>query len=133
MGVPFTQYLLSARQSWLMSWSSIVASVGSMVLVAMATWWFGVMGATAAAVSGVFMLHLTRYGLALRLGCAYRLEPGLLWGVGVILAVYGFTRWIATPMPVKVALAALAIGVVVKRITSRGSLRDVLTAVVPSK
>jgi O-antigen/teichoic acid export membrane protein len=133
IGVPFTQYLLSVRQSVLMSWVSIVISLGSMLLVAISTWEFGIMGATGAAVAGVFILHFTRYMLARRLNCPYRFEAGVLWGIITILALYLLTRWTAVPLPIKFLMAAVVIAMVGTRLMRQVSFHDVLTSLVPKK
>lgn len=133
MGIPFTQYLLTARQSFLMSRSSIAVSLASMFLVAAATRQFGVIGATAAAVFGVFALHATRALLARRLGCRYHIEPGVFWGVAVVMALYLVTRWIELPLAAKVVLGAAVIAVGAARLMRRVSVRDLLTALAPTK
>jgi O-antigen/teichoic acid export membrane protein len=133
MGVPFTQYLLSVRQSVLMSWSSVVISLGSMLLVAISTWEFGIIGATGAAVAGVFILHITRYMLARRLNCPYRFEAGVLWGIITILTLYLLTRWTAVPLSMKFLMAAVVIAMVGARLMRQVSFHDVLTSLVPKK
>ena len=133
MGIPFTQYLLTARRSSLMSWSSIVVSLATMLLVAAATWQFGVIGATGAAVVGVFALHITRYVLARHCGCRYQIESGVPWGVAVVMALYLLTRWVEVPLPLKFLMGAAVIAVVGIRLMRRVSVRDLLTALVPTK
>jgi O-antigen/teichoic acid export membrane protein len=133
LGVPFTQYLLTARQSFLMSWSSIVVSLATMLLVAAGTWQFGVIGATAAAVMGVFTLHVTRAMLARHLGCRYHVEPGVFWGAAVVMALYLLTRWIEFPLSAKFVMGAAVIAMVGVRLMRRISVRDLLTALAPSK
>ena len=105
MGLPFTQYLLTIRRSFLLSWSSVLMSLGTMGLVCVATWQFGVVGATSAAVLGALALHGLRFYLARRLGCPYGLEGGLLWSVGAVLAVYLMTYRVGVPLPGKIVLA----------------------------
>jgi O-antigen/teichoic acid export membrane protein len=133
MGVPFTQYLLTARQSFLMSWFSIVVSLTTMLLVAAGTWQFGVIGATAAAVMGVFTLHVTRAMLARHFGCRYHVEPGVFCGAAVVMALYLLTRWIEFPLSAKFVMGAAVIAMVGVRLMRRISVRDLLTALAPSK
>ncbi len=106
MGIPFTQYLLTLRQSVLLSWTSVLIGLGTVGLVAAATWLFGVIGATSAAVFGALALHGMRFFLARRFGCRYGLEPGLFWSIGVVLAVYVLTYRVGLPLSVKMMLAA---------------------------
>jgi hypothetical protein len=104
-----------------------------MLLVAAATWQFGVIGATGAAVVGVFALHITRYILARHCGCRYHIESGVLWGVAVVMALYLLTRWVEPPLPLKFFMGAAVIAVVGIRLMRRVSVRDLLTALVPTK
>ncbi len=133
MAIPFTQYLLTVRQNVLLSWSSIVMSLGTVGLVCLATWQFGVVGATSAAVLGAVALQLMRFILARRFGCPYGIESGMLWGMGLLLMLYGVTTRIELSFPVKVLLGLAVIGVTVRQMMRRVSFRDVLTALVPSK
>ena len=109
MAIPYTQYLLTARQNVLLSWSSVLMSLGTMGLVSVATWQFGVIGATSAAVFGALALHGMRFYLARRLGCPYGLEAGLLWGTGAILVAYVVTYRVGLPLPVKFILAGAVV------------------------
>ena len=106
MGMPFTQYLLTVRQNVLLSWSSILMSLGTVGLVAAATWLFGVIGATSAAVFGALALHGMRFVLARRFGCPYGLETGALWSMGAVLAVYVLTYRVGLPFSAKMMMAA---------------------------
>jgi O-antigen/teichoic acid export membrane protein len=105
MGIPYTQYLLTERQSLLLSWSSIVMSVGTIALICVATWQFGVIGATSAAVFGALSLHGMRFYLARRLGCPYTFEAGVLWGMGAVMGIYVLTYHVGLPLPAKMILA----------------------------
>lgn len=111
MAIPYTQYLLTVRQSFLLSWSSMVMSLGTMVLVCVATWQFGVIGATSAAVFGALALHGMRFSLARRFGCPYGFEAGVLWGVGTVLFVYLVTYRVGLPLPAKMILAGAVLTV----------------------
>ncbi len=111
MGLPSTQFLLSVRQNVLLSWTSIVVSLGTMGLVAAATWQFGVIGATSAAVFGALAMHGTRVYLARRFGCPYGFEAGVLWGVGTVLLVYLVTYQVGLPLPAKIILAGTVLTV----------------------
>jgi O-antigen/teichoic acid export membrane protein len=133
MGIPYTQFLLTVRQNALLSWSSVLMSLGTMGLVVLATWQFGVIGATSAAVVGALSLHGMRYVLARRFGCPYRLETGMLWGAGVTVLAYLISRLIEIPLPLKALAGVIVIGVAVRQILKRVSVHDVLTAMVPSK
>jgi len=133
MAIPFTQYLLVVRQNVLLSWSSIAMSLGTIGLVCLATWQFGVIGATGAAVLGAMALQLMRFVLARRFGCPYGIESGMLWGMGLLLVLYGVTTRIELSLPVKALLALTVIGVTIRQIVRRISVRDLLTALVPSK
>jgi len=133
MAIPFTQYLLVVRQNVLLSWSSIAMSLGTIGLVCLATWQFGVIGATGAAVLGAMALQLMRFVLARRFGCPYGIESGMLWGMGLLLVLYGVTTRIELSLPVKALLAFTVIGVTIRQIVRRISVRDLLTALVPSK
>jgi hypothetical protein len=81
-------------------------SLGTMALVAVATWQFGVIGATGAAVFGALAMHGTRFYLARRLGCPYGFEAGVLWGMGTVLFIYLMTYRLGLPFPAKIILAA---------------------------
>ncbi len=133
MAIPFTQYLLTVRQNVLLSWSSIVMSLATVVLIMVATRQFGVIGATSAAVSGALALHGMRFLLARRFGCRYHLESGMVWGVVVTLTAYVLSRLIEIPLPVKVLLGVVVAGVAVRGILRRLSIRELLTALAPSK
>ena len=133
MAIPFTQYLLTVRQSFLLSWSSIGMSVGTIGFVCVATWQFGVIGATSAAICGAFALHGTRFYLARRLGCSYRIEAGMVWGIAVVVTSYIISRVVEIPLPVKVVLGLLVVGLTMQQIMRRVSIHDVLTVLVPSK
>ena len=133
MAIPFTQYLLTVRQNFLLSWSSIVISLGTMGLVCVATWQFGVIGATSAAVFGAFALHGMRFYLARRLGCSYRIEAGMVWGIAVVVTSYIISRVVEIPLPVKVVLGLLVVGLTMQQIMRRVSIHDVLTVLMPSK
>ncbi|QOJ36654.1 MAG: lipopolysaccharide biosynthesis protein [Nitrospira sp.] len=110
--IPYTQYLLTVRQNVLLSWSSVGMSVVTMVMVCVATWQFGVLGATGAAVAGSFALHGIRFLLARRFGCPYGLEPGLLWGLGIVLGVYLLTYWVGVPFTAKLLLTGVVVATV---------------------
>lgn len=133
MAIPFTQYLLTVRQNVLLSWSSILMSLGTVGLVCVATWQFGVLGATSAAVFGALALQVMRFMLARRFGCPYGVENGMLWGMGVLLALYGVTTRVELSLSVKVFLGLLVTGLTIRQIMRRVSVRDVLTALVPSR
>lgn len=83
-----------------------------MVMVCVATWQFGVLGATGAAVAGSFALHGIRFLLARRFGCPYGLEPGLLWGLGIVLGVYLLTYWVGVPFTAKLLLTGVVVATV---------------------
>ena len=109
MGVPFTQYLLSVRRNVLLSWSSIVVSIGTMTLVIAGTWQFGIVGAATASVGGALALHLTRSVLARKLGCSYEIESGLGWGIGSILFTYAVVYGLGLTLGMKLLLAAAVV------------------------
>jgi len=111
MAIPYTQYLLTARQSVLLSWSSVLMGLGAMGLVATATWLFGVIGATSAAVFGALALHGMRFFLARRFGCPYGLETGAFWSMAAVLAVYMVTYGVGLPFSAKVLMAAAVLTV----------------------
>lgn len=131
--IPYTQYLLTVRKNLLLSWTSILMSAATMGLVCLATWQFGVMGATSAAVFGALALHGMRCLLARRFGCPYGIEPGMLWGVGVMVFAYVVSRLIDIPLPVKVAVGILVTGLALRQMLKRVSVHQLLTAMVPSK
>ena len=133
MGIPFTQYLLTIRQSVLLSWSSVLMALATMGLVAAATWEFGVIGATSAAVFGALALHGMRFFLARRFGCSYRIEAGMVWGIAVVVTSYIISRVLEIPLPVKVGLGLLVVGLTMQQIMRRVSIHDMLTVLVPSK
>ena len=133
MAIPYTQYLLTARQNILLSWSSILMSLGTMGLVCVGTWQFGVIGATSAAVFGALALQGMRFCLARRFGCLYGLETGMLQGVGVIVMAYVVSRLMEIPLPLKALVGVIVTGVAVRQILKRVSVHDVLTAMVSSK
>jgi O-antigen/teichoic acid export membrane protein len=116
MAIPYTQYLLTVRRSVLLSWSSVVLSLGTMGLVCVATWQFGVIGATSAAVFGALAMHGTRFYLARRFGCPYGFEAGVLWGVITVLLVYLVTYRVGLPLPAKIILAGAVMTVLWIRI-----------------
>jgi len=74
-----------------------------------------------------------RFVLARRFGCPYGIESGMLWGMGLLLVLYGVTTRIELSLPVKALLALTVIGVTIRQIVRRISVRDLLTALVPSK
>ena len=111
MAIPYTQYLLTARQSLLLSWSSILMGLGTMGLVAVATWLFGVIGATSAAVFGALALHGMRFFLARRFGCPYGIEPGAFWSMVAVLAVYMLVYGVELPFSAKMVMAVAALTV----------------------
>ncbi len=131
--IPYTQYLLTVRKNLLLSWTSILMSAATMGLVCLATWQFGVIGATSAAVFGALALHGMRCLLARRFGCPYGIEPGMLWGVGVMIVVYVVSRLIDIPLPVKVVIGILVAGIALMQMLKRISVHQLLTAMVPSK
>jgi O-antigen/teichoic acid export membrane protein len=106
MAIPYTQYLLTARRSVLLSWSSILMGLGTMGLVIAATRLFGVIGATSAAVFGALALHGMRFLLARRLGCPYGLEPGAFWSMAAVLGMYLLTYGVGLSLAARVLLAA---------------------------
>ena len=112
LAIPYTQYLLTARRSVLLSWSSVLMGMSTMGLVAAATWLFGVIGATSAAVFGAFALHGMRFFLARRFGCPYGIEPGAIWSMAAVLVVYMVTYTVGLPFSVKVLMAIAVIAVV---------------------
>ena len=131
--IRFTQYLLTIRQSVLLSWSSVLMALATMGLVAAATWEFGVIGATSAAVFGALALHGMRFFLARRFGCSYRIEAGMVWGIAVVVTSYIISRVLEIPLPVKVGLGLLVVGLTMQQIMRRVSIHDMLTVLVPSK
>jgi O-antigen/teichoic acid export membrane protein len=131
--IPYTQYLLTVRKNVLLSWTSILMSAGTMGLVCLATWQFGVIGATSAAVFGALALHGMRGVLARRFGCPYGIEPGMIWGISVMLLVYVVSRLIDIPLPVKVVVGILVTGVALMQILKRISVQQLLAAMVPSR
>ena len=131
--IPYTQYLLTVRKNLLLSWTSILMSAATMGLVCLATWQFGVIGATSAAVFGALALHGMRCLLARRFGCPYGIEPGMLWGAGVMIVVYVVSRLIDIPLPVKVVIGILVAGIALMQMLKRISVHQLLTAMVPSK
>ncbi|MBA5869678.1 MAG: oligosaccharide flippase family protein [Nitrospira sp. CR2.1] len=131
--IPYTQYLLTVRKTLLLSWTSILMSAATMGLVCLATWQFGVIGATSAAVCGALALHGMRCFLARRFGCPYGIEPGMLWGVGVMIVVYVVSRLIDIPLPVKVVIGILVAGIALMQMLKRISIYQLLTTMVPSK
>jgi len=133
MGIPYTQYLLTVRQNVLLSWSSIVMSVGTIALICVVTWQFGVIGATSAAVFGALALHGVRMYLARRLNCSYRIEIGMLCGIAISLTSYVITRVIAIPLPVKAILGVLVTGFAVQQIMKRMSIQEIMTRLAPTK
>lgn len=104
-----------------------------MGLVCLATWQFGVIGATSAAVFGALALHGMRCVLARRFGCPYGVEPAMLLGVGVMVVVYIVSRLIDIPLSVKAVIGILVAGVALIQILKRVSVQQLLTAMVPSK
>lgn len=133
MGIPYTQYLLTVRQNVLLSWSSIVMSVGTIALICVVTWQFGVIGATSAAVFGALALHGVRMYLARRLNCSYRIEIWMLCGIAISLTSYVITRVIAIPLPVKAILGVLVTGFAVQQIMKRMSIQEIMTRLAPTK
>lgn len=133
MGVPYTQYLLSVRRNMVLSASSIIMSAGTMLLVVISTWTFGVIGATAASVSGALALHGSRYWLARRYGCAYRFEPAMIWGMAGVLSVYLVVESVEVPLVLKGAAAALVAAVAWMRLARDVSWRDMCRAWALSK
>ena len=131
--IPYTQYLLTVRKNVLLSWTSILMSAGTMGLVCFATWQFGVIGATSAAVFGALALQGMRCYLARRFGCPYGIEPAMLWGVGVMVLVHVVSRFTDIPLSVKVVIGILVAGVALMQMLKRISMRQLLTAMVPSK
>ncbi len=119
MAIPYTQYLLTVRRNFLLSWSSIVMSLGTMGLVCVATWQFGVIGATSAAVFGALALHGMRFYLARRFGCPYGFEAGVLWGMGTVLLVYLVTSRVGLPLSAKIVLAGVVMAALWTRIAPR--------------
>mgnify|MGYP000343710556 FL=1 len=83
-----------------------------MGLVAAATWLFGVIGATSAAVFGACALHGMRFFLARRFGCPYGFEPGAIWSMAAVLLVYMVTFTVGLPFSVKVLMAIAVLAVV---------------------
>ncbi len=131
MGLPSTQYLLTVRRNVLLSWTSIVISLGTMGLVCIATWQFGVIGATSAAVFGALALHGMRFYLARRLDCPYGFEAGVLWGVGTVLLLYLVTYRVGLPLPAKIILAGAVmtvLGVKISPLLSWQAMRRVWAA-----
>jgi hypothetical protein len=53
--------------------------------------------------------------------------------MGLLLVLYGVTTRIELSLPVKALLALTVIGVTIRQIVRRISVRDLLTALVPSK
>lgn len=104
-----------------------------MGLVCLATWQFGVIGATSAAVFGALALHGMRCVLARRFGCPYGVEPAMLLGVGVMVVVYIVSRLIDIPLPVKAVIGILVAGIALMQLLKRISVHQLLTAMVPSK
>ena len=104
-----------------------------MGLVCIATWEFGVIGATSAAVFGALALHGMRFFLARRFGCSYRIEAGMVWGIAVVVTSYIISRVLEIPLPVKVGLGLLVVGLTMQQIMRRVSIHDMLTVLVPSK
>lgn len=131
--IPYTQYLLTVRKNLLLSWTSILMSAATMGLVCLATWQFGVIGATSAAVFGALALHGMRCLLARRFGCPYGIEPGMLWGAGVMIVVYVVSRLIDISLPVKVVIGILVAGIALMQMLKRISIHQLLTTMVPSK
>ena len=131
--IPYTQYLLTVRKNLLLSWTSILMSAATMGLVCLATWQFGVIGATSAAVFGALALHGMRCLLARRFGCPYGIEPGMLWGAGVMIVVYVVSRLIDISLPVKVVIGILVAGIALMQMLKRISIHELLTTMVPSK
>lgn len=131
--IPYTQYLLTVRQNVLLSWTSILMSLGTMGLVCLATWQFGVIGATSAAVFGALALHGMRGYLAHRFGCPYGIESGMIVGVMVMVLVYVVSRQIEIPLPAKAVIGLLVTAVALVQILKRVSIHQVLAAMVPSK
>ena len=111
MAIPYTQYLLTVRRNVLLSWSSVLMNLGTMGLVCFATWQFGVIGATSAAVVGALALHVMRFFLARRLGCPYGFEGGLLWSMGAVLVAYVMTYRVGLPLSAKILFAAVVMAV----------------------
>jgi O-antigen/teichoic acid export membrane protein len=133
MGVPFTQYLLTARRNMLLSGSSIVMSIGTMLLVVVCTWRFGVVGATGAAVLGSVALHTSRYLLARRYGCPYGFEPATAWGIGGILAVYLLVELVNIPFAVRILSACALVAVAWIWLSRLISFREVARALALSR
>jgi O-antigen/teichoic acid export membrane protein len=133
MGIPYTQYLLTARQSFLLSWSSIVMSAATIALICVATWQFGVLGATGSAVFGAFTLQGVRVSLARRFGCSYRLEAGCLVGIAIAVIFYLISRLIVIPLPIKAALGLLVVGVAVDQTMRRMPIHELFTRLMPTK
>lgn len=131
--IPYTQYLLTVRKNVLLSWTSILMSAGTMGLVCAATWQFGVIGATSAAVFGALALHGMRCVLARRFGCPYGIEPAMLWGAGCVVLVYVISRLIDIPLSVKVVIGILVAGVALVQMLKQISMHQLWAAVVPSK
>lgn len=131
--IPYTQYLLTVRKNVLLSWTSILMSAGTMGLVCAATWQFGVIGATSAAVFGALALHGMRCVLARRFGCPYGIEPAMLWGAGCVVLVYVVSRLIDIPLSVKVVIGILVAGVALVQMLKQISMHQLWAAVVPSK
>jgi O-antigen/teichoic acid export membrane protein len=131
--IPYTQYLLTVRKNVLLSWTSILMSAGTMGLVCAATWQFGVIGATSAAVFGALALHGMRCVLARRFGCPYGIEPAMLWGAGCVVLVYVVSRLIDIPLSVKVVIGLLVAGVALVQMLKQISMHQLWAAVVPSK
>ena len=125
MGVPFTQYLLSARRNFVLSASSILISAATIVLVVLGTWTFGVVGATAASVFGSLGLHACRYWLARRYGCLYGFEPLMVWGIGAVLGTYLLVETVPIPLVMKLAAAALIAAIAWTRLARDASWRDI--------
>lgn len=133
MGVPFTQYLLSARRNMILSGSSIMMTVGTMLLVVVCTWKFGVVGATAASVSGSLGLHASRYWLARRYGCPYGFEPAMAWGMAAVLCAYVLVQTVELPFILKLSAAALVAAAASIRLGRDISWRDMRRAWALSK
>jgi O-antigen/teichoic acid export membrane protein len=133
MAIPCTQYLLTIRRSVLLSWSSVVMSLGTMGLVCIATWQFGVIGATSAGVFGALAMHGMRFYLARRFGCPYGFEAGVLWGVGTVLLLYLVTYRVGLPLPAKIILAGAVMTVLWIRIAPLLSWQAVMRVLAAPK
>jgi hypothetical protein len=117
----------------LLSGSSIVMSLGTMLLVVVCTWRFGVMGATGAAVFGSLALHTSRCLLARRYGCPYGFESAAAWGIGGILAVYLLVQLVNIPFAIRILSACALVVVASVRLSRLVSYREVVRALALSR